>query len=53
VAGNPARHRTGGVAVAADDEWRDALPRRSHAVVTALTAPLLPRLGYPFGRRPR
>lgn len=53
VAGNPARHRTGGVAVAADDEWRAALPRRSHAVVTALTAPLLPRLGYPFGRRPR
>jgi hypothetical protein len=53
VAGNPARHRTGGVAVTADDEWRHALPRRSHAVVTALTAPLLPRLGYPFGRRPR
>jgi len=53
VAGNPSRHRTGGIAVTADDEWRDALPRRSHAVVTALTAPLLPRLGYPFGRRAR
>jgi hypothetical protein len=53
VAGNPARHRTGGVAVTADDEWRHALPRRSHAVVTVLTAPLLLRLGYPFSRRVR
>jgi hypothetical protein len=53
VAGNPSRHRTGGVAVTADDEWRHALPRRSHAVVTALTAPLLLRLGYPFSRRTR
>jgi hypothetical protein len=48
VAGNPARHRTGAVPVAADDEWRSALPRRSRWLVTALTAPLLGRLGYPL-----
>jgi hypothetical protein len=53
VAGNPVRHRTGGVAVTADDEWRTALSRRAHAVVTALTAPLLLRLGYPISRRAR
>ena len=46
VAGNPVRHRTGAVPVAADDEWRAALPRRSRWLVTALTAPLLGRLGY-------
>jgi Sulfotransferase family len=51
VAGNPMRHRTGAVPIAADDEWQHGMSRRSHAVVTALTAPLLPRLGYPFGRR--
>lgn len=53
VAGNPSRHRTGGVPVTADDEWRTSMPRRAHAVVTALTAPLLTRLGYPIGRGPR
>jgi hypothetical protein len=53
VAGNPVRHRTGGVAVTPDDEWRTALSRRAHAVVTALTAPLLLRLGYKFSRRAR
>jgi hypothetical protein len=46
VAGNPVRHRTGAVPVTADDEWRSALPRRSRWLVTALTAPLLGRLGY-------
>jgi hypothetical protein len=53
VAGNPVRHRTGGIAVTADDEWRTAMSRRAYAVVTALTLPLLLRLGYPFGRRTR
>jgi hypothetical protein len=53
VAGNPVRHRTGGITVRADDEWRTAMSRRAHAVVTALTFPLLRRLGYPFGRRAR
>ena len=53
VAGNPSRHRTGGVPVTADDEWRTSMPRRSFALVTALTAPLLGRLGYPFGRTSR
>ena len=53
VAGNPSRHRVGGVPVKADDEWRRSLPRRSHALVTALTAPLLLGLGYRLGRRTR
>ncbi|MEV6636756.1 sulfotransferase [Actinoplanes sp. NPDC051470] len=53
VAGNPVRHRTGGVEVRADDEWRTAMSPRSFALVTALTSPLLRRLGYPFGRRAR
>ncbi|MFG1604746.1 sulfotransferase [Actinoplanes sp. NPDC049265] len=53
VAGNPVRHRTGGVEVRADDEWRQAMSPRAHAVVTALTSPLLGRLGYPFSRRTR
>ncbi|HET6534202.1 MAG TPA: sulfotransferase [Actinoplanes sp.] len=48
VAGNPMRHRTGGVPVRADEEWRHAMPRRSRLVVTALTGPLLGRLGYPL-----
>ena len=53
VAGNPVRHGTGGIAVTPDDEWRTALSGRAYAVVTALTAPLLLRLGYPFSRRAR
>jgi len=53
VAGNPVRHVTGGIDVRADDEWRTALSSRAHAVVTALTSPLLRRLGYPFGRGKR
>lgn len=50
VAGNPVRHRTGGVEVRADDEWRTAMTSRDNAVVTALAAPLMSRLGYPFGK---
>jgi hypothetical protein len=50
VAGNPVRHRTGGVEIRADDEWRTAMTGRDNAVVTALAAPLMSRLGYPFGK---
>jgi hypothetical protein len=50
VAGNPMRHRTGGVPVRADDEWRQVMPRRSRLLVTVVTAPLLGRLGYPLWR---
>jgi hypothetical protein len=51
VAGNPMRHHTGAIPITADDEWRRAMSGRAHAVVTALTAPLLSRLGYPISRR--
>ncbi|SDZ24640.1 Sulfotransferase family protein [Micromonospora pattaloongensis] len=52
VAGNPSRHRVGAVAITDDAEWRRALSRRAYAVVTALTAPLLRRFGYPVRRAP-
>lgn len=51
VAGNPSRHRTGDVAVVADDEWVSGLSRPAYALVTAITAPLLWRWRYPL-RRP-
>jgi hypothetical protein len=51
VAGNPSRHRTGDVAVVADDEWVRGLSRPAFALVTAITAPLLWRWRYPL-RRP-
>jgi len=46
VAGNPSRHRTGAVAVVADDEWRTGLGRRAFVLVTLVTAPLLRLCGY-------
>ncbi|GIJ44190.1 sulfotransferase [Virgisporangium aliadipatigenens] len=51
VAGNPARHRTGPVAVRVDDEWRDGLSRRSFALVTAVCAAALGPFGYRVRRR--
>lgn len=45
VAGNPMRF-AGGLAVKADDEWKDALPSRDRRLVTALTWPLLRCYGY-------
>jgi hypothetical protein len=50
VAGNPSRHRTGDVAVVADDEWVRGLSRPAFALVTAITAPLLWRWRYPLRR---
>ncbi|MFI1194916.1 sulfotransferase family protein [Micromonospora sp. NPDC020750] len=50
VAGNPSRHRTGPVPIAADVEWRRGLSWWSYAVVTTLTAPGLRRFGYPWRR---
>lgn len=52
VAGNPARHRTGPVPLVLDDEWRTGLSRWPAAVVTAITLPLLRRVGYRWGTRP-
>jgi hypothetical protein len=51
VAGNPARHRTGPVAIVADDEWRAGLGRGAYALVTLVTAPALRLFGYRVGRR--
>lgn len=41
VAGNPIRFRRGEIEVRRDDEWRARMPRRSKALVTALTLPAL------------
>jgi len=43
VAGNPIRFRRGEIEVRRDDEWRERMPRRSKALVTALTLPALAR----------
>jgi hypothetical protein len=48
VSGNPSRFRTGSVSIVADDAWRTASSRRALAPVTAITLPLLHRLGYPL-----
>lgn len=44
--GNPMRFRTGRVRIRRDESWMSALPRRIHALVTALTAPMLAIYGY-------
>jgi hypothetical protein len=41
VAGNPNRFDRGRLQVRADEAWRTRMPRRSRALVTALTFPLL------------
>ena len=48
VAGNPVRMTSGAVRLRPDDEWATAMPGPHRAVVTAATAPLLPRYGYPL-----
>ncbi len=42
------RFRSGPVELKLDDEWRRQLDRKGRRVVTALTAPLLLRYGYPI-----
>ena len=46
ASGNPMRFATGSIAFRTDQAWRDALPTRDRAVVSALTLPLLVRYGY-------
>ncbi len=46
--GNPSRFRTGKIDIRLDDEWRQRMPFRDGAAVTALTWPLLLRYGYPL-----
>jgi hypothetical protein len=48
VAGNPNRHQSGTVALRVDDEWASAMPAAQKWFVTALTFPLIRRLGYRF-----
>lgn len=50
VAGNPDRLRHGEVELRADSEWTRRLTTGQAALVTALTAPLLRRYGYPLTR---
>jgi hypothetical protein len=47
VGGNPARFSAGATELRADDEWQRRMPAAARIEATALTAPLLPRYGYP------
>jgi hypothetical protein len=50
VSGNPARFRTGNIALRPDEEWRVKMRGADKNIVTALTAPLLLKYGY-LGRK--
>lgn len=47
LSGNPARFRSGPVALRRDDTWTTQMPRADRAVVSALTFPLSRAYGYP------
>lgn len=49
VAGNPMRFRVGEISLRHDDAWRTELPAGQRRLISALTAPLLSRYGYPVG----
>ncbi len=51
LAGNPMRFDRGPVMVKADTEWQQGLARGDAMLVTAITAPLLARYGYPIWPR--
>jgi hypothetical protein len=51
--GNPMRESTGYVPLVPDDEWRAKLSPSDFTQITAITAPLLLRYGYPLARAPR
>jgi hypothetical protein len=48
VAGNPDRLRHGQITLRSDDRWRTAMKPGNRRLVSALTAPLLLRYGYPL-----
>ncbi|GGK14521.1 sulfotransferase family protein [Pilimelia terevasa] len=52
AAGNPMRFALGRVALRGDEAWRTALPAGQRRLVTALSAPLLRRYGYPLRPAP-
>lgn len=47
VSGNPMRFDTGRVPLRLDAEWKEKMPPRDRTIVSAITAPLLARYGYP------
>ncbi|MGI8648847.1 MAG: sulfotransferase family protein [Rubrobacter sp.] len=49
VSGNPNRFDTGSVKLQRDDRWKKQMSKKDLNTVTALTAPLLLRYGYPLG----
>jgi Sulfotransferase family len=48
VSGNPARFRTGPIRIGLDEEWRMRMGWTPKVTVTAVTAPILHRYGYPL-----
>ncbi len=48
VSGNPSRFVSGPTQISGDDAWRTSMPRSQRIAVTAMTAPLLRRYGYPL-----
>lgn len=48
VSGNPNRFDTGAVKLRRDDRWKEQMSPKDRNTVTALTAPLLLRYGYPL-----
>ena len=48
IAGNPGRFRSGPTKLKNDSEWQSGLSPLRGALVTALTSPLLRRLGYSY-----
>ena len=47
VDGNPMRFESGSVTLRVDQQWRQGMARRERLLVSAITAPLLLRYGYP------
>jgi glycosyltransferase involved in cell wall biosynthesis len=52
LAGNPSRFQVGGVPLRSDEAWRSGMSAGQQRAVTAITAPLLLRYGYPLGAVP-
>lgn len=48
VSGNPSRFMRGSIQLRVDAEWKRGMPAHDKVGVTALTWPLLARLGYPL-----
>ena len=48
IHGNPVRFDRGAIRVRPDQEWVQAQETRDRRMVTAMTAPMLARYGYPL-----